>query len=283
MSTAAAAAADPSARLTGEVTTYTVARGDTWTSIGARFGVYPSTLAADNHVDVSRPLTIGQRLRVDNRHIVPAGVETGAITINAPQRMLFYLDDAGLAAYPVAVGRSSWQTPPASFTVVRKDENPTWHVPASILAESARAGRWQPPVVPPGPKNPLGRFWIGLSLPGFGIHGTPFESSIYQTVTHGCIRLQHAGIDDMFARVHLGTPGRIIYEPILIAESGDDVYVEVHVDVYRRLAGTPGHVARELAAASGLTDRIDWDVAERAIEVHSGVARRVTLTQPATD
>jgi len=88
--------------LTGEVTTYTVASGDTWNTIGSRFGVYGSTIAADNHLDMRQPLSIGQQLRIDNRHVVPRSVKPRAITINVPQRMLFYQDDAGLAAYPSA-------------------------------------------------------------------------------------------------------------------------------------------------------------------------------------
>jgi L,D-transpeptidase ErfK/SrfK len=55
-------------------------------------------------------------------------------------------------------------------------------------------GRLLPLVVPPGPRNPLGRFWIGLSLAGIGVHGTPVPSSI--------------------RRVDVGTRGRIVYEPV---------------------------------------------------------------------
>src|SRR5262245_31762372 len=86
----AAPAADAPEQLAGEVTNYAVTQGDTWTSLGARFGVYPSTLAADNHLDPRRPLAAGQHLRIDNRHIVPSGLETGIITISVAQRMLFF-------------------------------------------------------------------------------------------------------------------------------------------------------------------------------------------------
>jgi len=163
------------------------------------------------------------------------------------------------------------------FTVVRKEEDPAWHVPASIRAESARTGHPLPLVVPPGPGNPLGRFWIGLSLSGIGIHGTPSQSSIYQTATHGCIRLQRDPIADLYSRVVLGTSGRVIYEPILLTESGDGVYIEVHADVYRRLAATPQETARALAARLGLGNRIDWGLADREIDRHAGVAREVRL------
>jgi L,D-transpeptidase ErfK/SrfK len=262
--------------ISGGVTAYTVAAGDTLTAVGARFGVYPSTIAADNHLDPRRSLEAGRELRIDNRHLIPDAVVPGEITVNVPQRMVFYSDGDRVFAYPIAVGRSTWQTPAGTFNVVRKEENPAWHVPASIRAESARAGHPLPLVVAPGPKNPLGLFWIGLSLAGIGIHGTPAQSSIYQATTHGCIRLQRDPIADLYSRVMPGTRGRIIYEPILIAESGDDVYMEVHADVYRRLAASPYEIARALAARLGLADRIDWTLADREIDRHAGVARRVS-------
>jgi L,D-transpeptidase ErfK/SrfK len=263
--------------ISGGVTAYTVAAGDTLTAVAARFGVYPSTIAADNHLDPRRPLEAGRELRIDNRHIVPDAVVPGEIIVNVPQRMIFYWDADRVFGYPIAVGRSTWQTPAGPFTVIRKEEDPAWHVPASIRAESARAGHTLPLVVPPGPRNPLGRFWIGLSLSGIGIHGTPFQSSIYQTATHGCIRLQRDQIADLYSRVMPGTRGRIVYEPILMAESGDDVYIEVHADVYRRLAASPYETARTLAARLGLADRIDWSLAAREIDRHAGIARGVRL------
>ena len=274
---AAAAARDGAPAVTGSTITYTVVRSDTLTAIAARFGVYPLTIASDNQLDPGRLLEVGRELRIDNRHIVPTVVTPGEIVVNVPQRMAFYEEGDHVFAYPVAVGRSTWQTAAGPFTVIRKEEDPAWHVPASIRAESARAGHTLPLVVPPGPRNPLGRFWIGLSLSGIGIHGTPFQSSIYQTATHGCIRLQRDQIADLYSRVMLGTRGRIVYEPVLMAESGEDVYIEVHADVYRRLAASPYEIARTLAAGLRLADRIDWSLADREIDRHAGVARKVRL------
>jgi L,D-transpeptidase ErfK/SrfK len=197
--------------------------------------------------------------------------------------MAFFEDHERVFAYPIAVGRSTWQTPTGSFTVVRKDEDPAWHVPASIRAESERAGHTLPLVVPPGPRNPLGRFWIGLSLAGIGIHGTPFESIIYQAATHGCLRLQRDQIADL-TRVASGTRGHVLYEPILIAARGDGIYIEVHPDVYRRLPVTLHQEARALAVRLGVDRRIDWERADREIDRRAGVARRVsTITDTARD
>jgi L,D-transpeptidase ErfK/SrfK len=157
------------------------------------------------------------------------------------------------------------------------EQDPAWHVPESIREESARAGKLLPSVVPAGPRNPLGRFWIGLSLASIGIHGTPFPSSIYQTATHGCIRLQADNIADLYSHVRVGTRGRIIYEPVLLAREGVDAFVEVHEDVYRRMPATAREHARELAASLGVIDQIDWTAADLEIERRGGVARQIRL------
>ena len=263
-------------RLSGGITVHTAIRGESLARIGSTVGVDAATLAAENHLDLRALLAVGQQIRIDNRHIVPEEVSAGGIVINIPQRMLFFADAGRLEASPVAVGRPDWQTPTAPFTVITKKQDPTWHVPASILRESAQRGRTQLPVVPPGPGNPLGAFWIGLSLPGIGIHGTTAPASIYNAATHGCIRLGSADIRRLFTLVDVGIPGRLIYEPILLAEVDGEVYLEVHKDIYGRLNVEPMQVLRTLAANAALADRIDWSVADAVVAGHQGVARVVT-------
>src|SRR5262245_56668396 len=262
--------------ITGGITTHIVAPGETLTSLSARFGVDPSTIASDNRLRADGALEPGGMLLIDNRHIVPATIVAGEIVVNVPQRMLFYRDGERIVAYPVAVGRATWQTPRGPFTVTWKGADPAWHVPASIRAESARKGRELPLVVPPGPANPLGRFWIGLSLSGIGLHGTPVPSSIYRTATHGCVRLQGNNIEDLFGPVDVRTPGRIVYEPVLLTLLDGDVYLEVHPDVYRRATMSALQQTQELAARLGLADRIDWTLAATEIERRAGIARRVS-------
>jgi L,D-transpeptidase ErfK/SrfK len=252
------------------------APGDTLAALGARFGVAPATLAADNALRADARLTVDQPLRIDNRHIVPAPVDTGSLVVNLPQRMLFLGGAAGrVEAFPVAVGRASWPTPLGGFTVLLMERNPTWDVPESILEEARRAGRILPLTVPPGPGNPLGAFWIGLSFPGIGIHGTNVPSSIFSAATHGCIRMHPDDIASLFERVAVGSQGRTIYAPVLLAVENGLVYVESHPDVYRR-AGPPETALRALADARGITDRIDWAAAEAAVRARHGVARDVT-------
>ena len=213
---------------------YTVLRGDSLTAIGARFAVSPESIAARNGLARKKRLVPGQLLRVDNRHIVPAVLENG-ILINIPQRLLFYFENGHLSAwYPVAVGQpGSWQTPTGSYRVVTKEKDPVWDVPVSIQREMRRKGERVRTKVPPGPDNPLGEYWLGLSLDCCGIHSTNAAQSIYTFQTHGCIRLAPESAVDLFARVSKGVPVEIVYEPVLVAR--DDygaTYVEVHPDVY---------------------------------------------------
>ena len=55
--------------------------------------------------------------------------------------------------------------------------------------------------MPPGPDNPLGTRWMGLSAPGVGIHGTDDPSSIGYSASHGCIRMQVPDAEWLFDHV----------------------------------------------------------------------------------
>jgi L,D-transpeptidase ErfK/SrfK len=261
--------------LTGGVHRYVTVAGDTWALLEARFGVDARTLIADNGLTTGRPLPAGLELRVDNRHIVPGALERVGLVINVPQRMLFH--DAGemVMGAPLAVGKPSWRTPLGAFTIIAHEEDPTWDVPASIMAEARRAGRQLPASVPPGPSNPLGKYWLGLSIGGVGIHGTNAPSSIYHAVTHGCMRLAAADIATLFARVSPGTAGVIVYEPVLMALDGGEILLEVHPDIYRRVPDAAG-VAHALARSLGVEQDVDWALAGQIIAARHGVARQVS-------
>lgn len=263
--------------LVGAELPYVVRSGETMRSVGSRFGVDVATLATDNGFAPDARLGAGQTLRIDNRHIVPAQARMAILTINVPQRMLFHADAQGLVeGFPVAVGQPHWRTPTGLFAVTTMRRNPAWHVPDSIRAESRSHGRELPKVVPPGPSNPLGAHWIGLGG-GVGVHGTNAPSSIFAAATHGCIRLHPHDASLVFGRVVVGSLVQIVYEPVLLAETGQGVYLEVHRDVYGRLTDRPDVVARALARAAGIAERVDWTLADAVVAARHGVARRVDI------
>jgi L,D-transpeptidase ErfK/SrfK len=255
---------------------YIVQPGESLTSIGARFGVAARVLAQDNGLQLSSRLKIGQELRVDNRHIVPLALQEGVL-INLPQRLLFHLvQGTPVIYYPVGLGRPDWPTRTGAFTILSKEENPVWDVPKSIQQEMRRCGQTVRTQVPPGPDNPLGQYWLGLSLAGYGIHGTIAPASIYQFRSHGCIRLHPDHIADLFARVSIGTPGSIIYAPVLLAQvTGDQIYLEVHRDVYKR-GREPLAAVQRLSVLWGLGPRLNWQRVEEVVRLKDGVAREVS-------
>ena len=258
---------------------HVVQRGDTLQALAARAGIDVRTIVAENGLTNGYALIPGQRLVIDNRHIVPVNRGAAAIVVNLPQRMLFVFDQT-IAGVPVAVGRRTWPTPLGEFQVAMRETDPTWDVPASIRAEARRLGRTLPASVPPGPTNPLGRFWIGLTAGSVGIHGTNAPSSIYGAVTHGCMRLHPDDIAWLFPRVKVGMTVRTVYEPVLLADVGGQVFLEVHPDVYRREPVSLAAV-QALAAARDLTGRIDWAAVARVVALRHGVVRDVTARQAA--
>ena len=100
--------------------------------------------------------------------------------------------------FAVATGQHQYPTPLGRFKIVVKWKNPWWYPPDSPWAQG------QTPV-PPGPGNPLGTRWMGLSAAGVGIHGTPSDGSIGYSVSHGCIRMHIPQAEWLFNHVEVGT------------------------------------------------------------------------------
>lgn len=275
---AAVAAASGSPSITGEVQQYRVTSGDTLALVAARFGLEPAVLARDNSLAANARLKPGDALAIDNRHIVPTGMTDGII-INLPQRRLFLFKGGALKdSYPVAVGSGGWRTPIGEFTVQNMEVDPTWDVPKSIQAEMASKGKRVLTKVLPGPDNPLGTRWIGLTS-SIGIHGTNAPSSIFKYSTHGCIRMSIEDVEHLFGQVSKGTPVSIIYQPILAAKDGRDVFVEVHRDPYGRGGATRAALVEALAGV-GAGDMASHPEIDTVLKLREG--RAVSLRELTT-
>ena len=123
----------------------------------------------------------------------------GVIVIRrSSNRLLLYNGMKYRRFFAVATGQSQYPTPLGRFKIVVKWRNPWWYPPNSPWAEGQKP-------VPPGPDNPLGTRWMGLSAPGVGIHGTPSDGSIGYSVSHGCIRMHIPQAEWLFNHVAIGT------------------------------------------------------------------------------
>jgi len=127
------------------------------------------------------------------------------IVINRALNTLTLYDGARyVRSFRVATGQAIYPTPKGIFHIVVKWVNPWWYPPT----QDAWARGLQP--VPPGPNNPLGTRWMGLSVPGVGIHGTDEPASIGYSASHGCIRMQVPDAEWLFDHVDIGTTVDII-------------------------------------------------------------------------
>jgi lipoprotein-anchoring transpeptidase ErfK/SrfK len=133
--------------------------------------------------------------------------QTPSIPITpAPKRVIVVsLEDKKLALveegrvekiYTVAIGKPSTPSPTGTFTIARRVKNPTYtHDGKTIL---------------PGPGNPVGTRWMGLSIKGYGIHGTNEPKSIGKAASHGCIRMAKKDLEEMYAMVSIGDTVKLV-------------------------------------------------------------------------
>ncbi|MGH3010413.1 MAG: L,D-transpeptidase family protein [Gaiellaceae bacterium] len=105
--------------------------------------------------------------------------------------------------FDVATGLAAYPTPLGSYEITTMQRNPWWRPPDSDWAKGAKP-------IPPGPGNPLGTRWMGISAPAVGIHGTPDAASIGYSASHGCIRMRVPQAEWLFERVDVGTPVYIL-------------------------------------------------------------------------
>jgi len=255
---------------------YRVEKGDHGGIIAGKLGMDWSRIARENSLDPDAPLAVGQRLKVTFRRIVPEEIGEGII-INIPDRTLYRFEGGKLKEYFfIAAGKPTWQTPLGEFVVTGKTKEPTWYVPAAIRKEMEDEGRDVLVEVPPGPDNPLGKYWISLSLQGIGLHGTIAPQSIYKFRSHGCMRLRPETAEALYRDIAVGAKGKIIYKPVKIFKaSRGTIYLEVYRDVYKKGVNYSEEVKKALQELQAEQD-VDWDRIRKTIAKKDGTVTDVS-------
>jgi L,D-transpeptidase ErfK/SrfK len=216
-------------------TTRTVLATDTDTLVDiARaqgFG-YEAIRAANPAVDAWMPRG-GTTIVLPSRYILPNAPREGIVVNTAEMRLYYYPkpkkgEKAVVETFPVAIGRGDWRTPQVLTKVSSKVKDPVWYPPETIRAEHARDGDILPKVVRAGPDNPLGKYALRLTIPSYLIHGTNKQYGVGMQVTHGCIRMYPEHIEHMFNAVPVGTPVRIVYEPVKAGWQQGQLFLEIH-------------------------------------------------------
>ncbi|MCL4686373.1 L,D-transpeptidase family protein [Myxococcota bacterium] len=256
------------ARLIGTPQNDLIEPGDTLLDVAYRHRLGFDRIARlnpDVHHWIPTPGTV---VRLPTEHVLPDTPHLGLV-INVPEMQLYdYTVGPEPEVFAIAIGDELDPSLLGEFRIGSKRERPAWRVPASIRAKKPEL----PPVVPPGPDNPLGDHWMTIGTSSYGIHGTNNPWSIGREATHGCIRLYNDEIARLFARTRPRTPVRLVYQTIKIGRRDSILYLEAHPDVYRREPETMDRVAATLQRVFqlGLAEFVDPLLVRRAIEQEQG-------------
>jgi L,D-transpeptidase ErfK/SrfK len=239
-------------------------------------GVRWETVARQNCLKKPYKLKPGMVLKINNTHIVPTELQTGLV-INLPELRLYYFQNGAYQRrYALAVGKPSWPTPTGTYKIYEKRKNPVWNVPPSIQEEMEGTGQEVVAKVPPGPKNPLGKFCLGTTAPGVAIHATNRPWTVGYFVSHGCLRMLPNEIEQLFPQVEVGTTVKIIYRPIKLALTPQGrVYLEAVPNIYEWELH-PLEWVKDMAEYYNITDRIDWSKVPPILKTRSGLAQDIT-------
>jgi lipoprotein-anchoring transpeptidase ErfK/SrfK len=116
----------------------------------------------------------------------------------------FDRDGKMLAYYPATVGSEEKPAPTGTLKITTVSKNPTYHYNPAYAFKGVRTT--QPFTIQPGPNNPVGLVWIGLTGEGYGIHGTAEPSKVGKTESHGCVRLTNWDVLQLASAVSRGIP-----------------------------------------------------------------------------
>lgn len=166
------------------------------------------------------PRTNLNRLQAGDKVVVPIVSERESwpqaayIEVNLAEKVIRVIDHhqrlAALFHCSIAASKSNLPKHNGRVTKIAKD--PTYTFDPKMWSD-VKEKITRKLDIPPGPRNPVGRFWIGLSLPGYGIHGTPNSELIGKTGSHGCIRLTNWDAIQLGKMVRIGTEVRFVDKP----------------------------------------------------------------------
>ena len=261
----------------GAVSTITARHEDTLVDIARRHGLgYEDIVRANPDLNPWLPGE-GAEVILPTRFILPPGPREGVVLNLAEYRLYFYPkpkdgERAYVMTYPISIGRMDWETPLGLTEVISKVVDPAWYPPKSVREEHAADGDPLPAIVPAGPNNPLGRFAMRLSMPGYLIHSTNRPAGVGMRVSHGCIRMFPEDIEYLFDRVDISTKVRIINEPLKFGWSGDELVMESHPLLEESEKDPLTSVTELFISATGeRSGKLDWHLAEEVVDRSDGI------------
>ncbi|MEE8360396.1 MAG: L,D-transpeptidase family protein [Candidatus Omnitrophota bacterium] len=162
---------------------HTVIKGDTLGKIAKKFNTTVGLIMRSNNLksDIIRP---GQRLKVSKA--------VYKVLVDYSDNILFLKSgDEVIKRYVVATGLSNL-TPIGAFKIINKLKDPVWYKAGAIVPSGS-------------PENILGSRWLGISVAGYGIHGTTEPETLGSHVTAGCVRMSRDDVEELYDILPIGT------------------------------------------------------------------------------
>jgi lipoprotein-anchoring transpeptidase ErfK/SrfK len=178
---------------------------DAWEMLGEKFHAMPSFLQRLNPETTA--ITEGTTLTVPNlQPAAPLPKVDRVVILLSETTLLAYRGSRVVACFPCSIAANRTKRPSGELRVKNKVPNPNYTFDPAVLTAIAEAeGLTRKMILPLGPNNPVGLAWIGLTLPGYGIHGTPEPADISRTGSSGCFRLANWNAQKMLRMVDIGT------------------------------------------------------------------------------
>jgi lipoprotein-anchoring transpeptidase ErfK/SrfK len=162
---------------------------------------------------------VGRRICVPNVRPEPVKFGVRQIVVDTECFRVRGYDAKGrmLCSFPCSIARERAKVPVGELRVANVAPRPNYTFDPVNFPESARAQQiGRKLILPPGPRNPVGIYWISLSQPGYGMHGTPRPETIGNMESHGCFRLCNWDAQTLGQGIALGTPVRLDIPPVIL-------------------------------------------------------------------
>ena len=178
----------------GFAVTHTVRSGDRVGSLVRKHRTTIPAVMLANRLQSSNKIQIGQRLV-----LLPGKWQ---IKVSKSQRLLLLLrNDAVFAGFDVGIGRFG-KTPAADFVIAERLKHPVYRTLDGRIYKHGEQG------------NELGDYFLklaaagkpGMPLLGYGIHGTPDETTVSRSLSNGCIRMRNKDVEKLYVLVPSGVP-----------------------------------------------------------------------------
>ena len=176
-------------------------------ALAERFHASPKLLRALNP---GKGFEAGEEITVPDVATPRTAIKGGSIRLEKRERLMKVLDAGGkvVAQFPVSVGSGKDELPAGKLKIVSELKDPDFHYDPKLIKESKPSHTKAR--ISPGPNNPVGNVWLGLSKPHYGIHGTPGPEKVGRMETNGCIHLTNWDAAKLASLVAPGFPVEVV-------------------------------------------------------------------------